>query len=227
MLRVAVLELPAQWGKPQAALQRADAMLARTPADLVLLPEASLTGYVSPDGDFDLTRFAEPMGGPTARACAELAKKHRTHLVAPLILREGDALYNALTCFSPEGSPLFTYRKRHPWMPETWATPGPDPLPLVEIGGKTVTAAICFDVHFLEEESAEQLEQADLLLFASAWVDDGPEPARPPLLKHLAQRFHLHVANANWGVGIPRIPGQGSSIIYAPDGRALGATAEL
>jgi 5-aminopentanamidase len=226
-MKVSVLELPASYGRAGLMLRSVTEALVRARTDLLLLPEAALTGYLSPAGDFDLTRFAEPLDGPLATQCAQIAKRSQVHLVAPMVLREGDHCFNAINCFSPAGDIVFTYRKRHPWIPETWATPGENPLPLVEIDGLKVTAAICFDVHFLEAESSAQLEQADLLLFASAWVDDGPEPARPALLTGLAKKFNLHVANANWGVGSPKVPGQGGSCIWSPEGKNLGTTVEL
>lgn len=219
-VRMTVLELAARWGRPGAVLDEVDRALAAGPAtDLVLLPEAALHGYVSPDGDFDLTRFGEPLDGPTAARAAALARTHRTHLVSPLVLREGAAVYNAIACFDPGGDPRFVYRKRHPWFPETWATPGGEPHPLVEIAGRTVTAAICFDVHFLADEAAGELEAADLLLFPSAWVEE--TDTRPQLLGELARRFGVHVANANWAAGDVIVPGQGGSCVVAPDGTAV------
>src|SRR5689334_17534642 len=111
-----------------------EAELDRGPdTDLVLLPEASLTGYVSPWGDFDLTRFAEETDGPTAQAVAGIARRYGVSLVAPLVLYErdeggrgdgsaGGRCSNAMVAFDRRGEPLFTYRKRHPWIPKTWAT---------------------------------------------------------------------------------------------------------
>lgn len=213
-MRVTVLELAATWGEPQRVLDLVDAQIATT--DLVLLPEASLTGYVSPAGDLDLTRFAEPIDGPTAQRCAAIATAHSVHLVAPLILRDRDAVYNAMACWDPRGTLVFCYRKRHPWLPETWATPGDQALPIVELCGRTVTIAICYDLHFIARDSADALAAADVLLFPSAWVE-WPD-ARPARLSQLAHRFDLHIANANWAAGVVRIPGQGDSCIVAPDG---------
>jgi len=59
-VKVTALEIPASFDRARENLELVDALLARAPTDLALLPEASLTGYVSPQGDFDLTRFAEP-----------------------------------------------------------------------------------------------------------------------------------------------------------------------
>ena len=224
-LRVSVLELPATWNRRDRMLEAVDASLAERPTDFLVLPEASLFGYVSPDGNADLSPFAEDADGPTSGSLARLAARHRVHLVGPLVLRDGVRLYNAAVCFGPRGERVFTYRKRHPWYPETWASPGEAPLPQAKVGGLTVSAAICFDVHFLEEESAEQLEAADLLVFPSAWVETGPEDTRVPQLRALAQRFGCAVANANWGPGLPPLPGQGGSCIIGRDGDVLAAVA--
>ena len=223
VLRVTVLELPATWGEPRLALDAVAAELARGPAtDLVLLPEASLTGYVSPSGDFDLTRFAEPIEGPTRRAAAELARQHGVVLVAPLVLREGDACFNAMIACDPAGQLLFTYRKRHPWYPELWATPGPEAAPVVTIGHARVTIATCFDLQFLEEDAGPALAASDLLLFPSAWVE--AEDERATRLPSLARRHRIAIANANWGPGVVRIAGQGASSIVSAQGELLAWT---
>lgn len=220
MLRVTVLELPAVWGAPLDALRVVEAELARGPAtDVVLLPEASLTGYVSPDGDFDLTRFAEPSDGPVAQAIAGVARRLRTHVVAPLVLGEGECCFNVMAAFDPRGERVFTYRKRHPWLPETWATAGLEAAPTVDIQGARVTIAVCYDVHFLEDEAADALDAADLLLFPSAWVEE--RDSRPVLLSEIARRHRIAIANANWSPGVVRVPGQGRSAIYDARGEIV------
>lgn len=224
-MRVTVLELAATWGEPQRVLDHVDAALHAGPStDLVLLPEASLTGYVGPGRDFDLARFAEEPTGPTARRCAAIAATRGIHLVAPLVLRERAAIYNAMACFAPDGELAFVYRKRHPWLPETWATPGDAPHPVVELHGHRVTIAICYDLHFLADDAAAELEAADLLLFASAWVER-PD-SRPARLAAVARAFGLHVANANWAPGVIRVPGQGGSCVIDPRGRVLAVAPE-
>ena len=223
-MRVTVLELPARWAAPAVVLAEVDERLARGPAsDLVLLPEASLTGYVSPRGDFDLTAAAEPLDGATAGGLAGLAVRHRVHLVGPLIEAEGGRCFNAMLGFAPDGSRVLHYRKRHPWVPETWATPGEEPYPLVQIGELGVTIATCYDLHFLPDEAADVLRAADLLLFPSAWVER--VDSRAELLGELATGFGVAIANANWGPGDVRIPGQGRSSILTADGRSAAFVA--
>ncbi len=222
-MNVAVVESPARWGSPAAALAEVDALLAGIDATIVLLPEMSLTGYVSPRGEFDLARFAEPLDGPTARGLAALAARHQVHLFGPIVEEDGERRFNTTVGFAPGGARILHYRKRHPWIPETWATPGDLPYPVVEIDGARVTIATCYDVHFLADEAAALLDAADLLLFPSAWVDR--HDTRPEVLRALATEHRIAVANANWGPGVVRLPGQGGSRIVDATGRELAVAA--
>ena len=206
-VRVTILELAASWNASAAVLDDVAARIVAGPAtDLVLLPEASLHGYVSPQHEFDLAPFAEPLDGPTARRCAAIAGDARVHLVAPLVLREPSGTYNAMACFDPRGEVAFVYRKRHPWVPETWATPGPLAAPIVELAGRTVTIAICYDLHFLGDE----LAPADLLLFPSAWVESQTRAWHGS--RGWRDAIGLYIANANWAPGVVRVPGQGGIV---------------
>jgi predicted amidohydrolase len=224
---VAALELPHRHGAVREQLSLLDAALsslAGEGVDLALLPEAALTGYLSPRGSFDLRRLAEPRGGPTEEALRELAVRHQVALAAPLLERDGDRFYNSFLVLSADGGALASYRKRHPWFPERWHSKGALPPPLFEVAGVRFTLAICFDVHFLPHDSAPQLDAADALLFPSAWCeesDDDPDQ-RDTLLPALAVAHGLTVVNANWGVGVPVLPGQGRSRIVGPDGSEVG-----
>ncbi len=121
--------------------------------------------------------------------------------------------------FSGRGRP--TSRSSRRLRSRATSLPGIHPLPLFRVGDVLVSVAICFDGHFLEADSAEVLAQADLLAFTSAWVDE--EDSRVPLLRGLARRFGIAVANANWGPGVVRVPGQGGSCVLDAAGevRAL------
>jgi 5-aminopentanamidase len=220
-LRVAALELPARWNDRTAALADVDRLLSSAPPpDLALLPEASLTGYVSPGHDFDLSAFAEPLDGPTSEALSALAQKHRCALAGPLIEKDGARCFNAFVVFAADGARIAHYRKRRPWFPETWATPGSGPATPFDVRGVSVTIAICFDVHTLAADAGRELRAADVLLFPSAWVDDGDD-SRGDILPEVARAFDVSVVNANWGLGSPRVRGQGGSRIVGRDGRIL------
>ncbi len=221
-LRVAALELPHLHGHVDRCLARFDEALARVAptADLVLLHECALTGYVSPWGDFDLAPFAEPTDGPTAARLADLARRHRVALAGPLVEREGARCFNGLALWDDAGARVGHWRKRHPWFPERcWASEGDLGTPVVTWRGLRVTACVCFDIHFVADEAAPSLREADVLLFPTAWVDERRrDDLRARLLPPLARRFGLTVLNANWGVGEPRVWGMGRSRVVSPDG---------
>lgn len=217
-MRLAVLELPASFDhqdEREADVERL--LLEGPPCDLALVGEATLTGYVSPSGDFDLSRFAEPIDGSTLARARSLARRRRTALGVPLVeLGPDGLLYNCYALVDASGELVHCYRKRHPWYPETWATPGQAPFECVELGGISLVVAICFDVHFLTREAAPVLSRADLLIFPSAWVDDGELDARAEVLEALSRRFGIAIANPNWGPGDPPVRGQGTSRILRP-----------
>ncbi|MEI7892064.1 MAG: carbon-nitrogen hydrolase family protein [Myxococcales bacterium] len=218
-LRLAILELPACWNDPSRMLAEAELLLTQAPADLALFPEASLTGYVSTEGDTDLRARAEPLDGPLSAALAAMAKRVGMVLAAPLIERHEDRFANAFVVMGPKGERLAHYRKRHPWVVERWATPGRLPYPSFWLGELRFTLAICYDLHFLGWEAAKLLGQADVLLFPSAWVEE-PD-LREERFVALARRFRVIVANANWGVGAPVVQGQGRSIVVSAEGEVL------
>jgi len=225
-LRCAALQIEHRFGDPEAALAQADALLASAgPLDLALLPEACLTGYVSPSGNFDLTPQAAPRGGPVEARLAALARRHGVTLAGPVIEREGGCCYNAFVVHDAGGQVVARYRKRHPWYPETWATPGADVYPRFVVAGRTITLAICFDIHFVDDEAGPLLDGVDVLLFPSAWVNgQRRSDTRGYLLPALATRRRVAIVNANWARSQPRLPGQGGSMIVGPGGE-MAATA--
>jgi predicted amidohydrolase len=180
----------------------------------------SLTGYVSPRGNFNLAPFAEALDGPTRAALSALARRHRVALAGPLVEQDGARLFNSLLLFDDAGSLVGHWRKRHPWIPETWATPGDLGSPVVSLWDTRITAGICYDLHFLPNDAAQEMTSADVLLFPSAWVEEAPD-SRKQTLSALARRFHIAVLNANWGRGAPRIPSQGGSLLFDTQGQLV------
>ncbi|AKT39937.1 carbon-nitrogen hydrolase family protein [Chondromyces crocatus] len=228
-MTVGVVQLPYRSGEAAGGLAALEALLEAGElrgVELALLPEAALTGYVSPEGDFDLRRHAETMSGPTARALASMARTFGLALAAPLIEEADGRFYNTLALWDREGQRIGHWRKRHPWFPERWATPGDLGSPVVEVLGLRVTAAICFDIHFVSEDAGAALDAADVLLFPSAWVEGSARvDLRGKLLPAVARRHGVAVMNANWGPpeggSLWAVAGQGGSRILDAGGRVL------
>ncbi len=226
-MRVAAVELPARYGDPEAQLAALDRALAALPGagpTLAVLPELALTGYVSARGDFDVSRFAEGLDGPLLARVASVAVARRVSLLASWVERAGDRCFNSAALIDEGGATLLHYRKRHPWFPERWATPGDLGTPVATLHGRRVAVAVCFDLHFASAEAGAVLDSVDALLFPSAWVDDDAHDLRGDLLPALAARHGCAVVNANWGLGSPPVPGQGDSRIVLGDGATVART---
>jgi predicted amidohydrolase len=217
-LHVVAVEVPATFDRTDRAFAFVEQGLRGLgPGALAVLPETCITGYVSPEGHFDLTRFAEPIDGPTATRFSGLASLHSVWLVCPLVERRDGRVFNTTLVLDPRGGLVARYAKRHPWYPEAWATPGNEPFTCFDVDGVTFALATCFDIHFLEE-CPDVWPRADALLFSSAWVDEDGGDARASLLRDVARDRSLVVVNANWGRGNPSIAGQGGSMIVDADG---------
>ncbi|WP_455925458.1 nitrilase-related carbon-nitrogen hydrolase [Pseudomonas putida] len=87
-------------------------------AELVVFPELALSGPYA-DRSSALT-----LDGPQVRALLELAIELRLHIIAGLVLAEGDALFNSAVVVGPEGI-VGHYHKLHLGVRDNaWATPG-------------------------------------------------------------------------------------------------------
>jgi predicted amidohydrolase len=80
---------------------------ARQRADLVVLPE-TLTFYGRGKGYVDC---AEPIPGPSTEYFGRLAKQYNLYIVAGLLEREGNLVYNTAALIGPDGGLLGKYRK--------------------------------------------------------------------------------------------------------------------
>lgn len=101
-------------------------------ADILVLPELSLTGLGDPENT------AEDVAGPTVTELVRLAMRLRIYLVAGFAETDGRRLYNSAVMAGPEGL-VGTYRKTHlSRQDRTWATQGDEwrwfDLPMGRVG---------------------------------------------------------------------------------------------
>lgn len=154
-----------------ALITRLVEQAAATGAQLIVLPELAVSGYVRPEL---VPGLAEPIPGPSSEALAALARKHHIAIAVGLAEREADGqLRNTMLLLDATGRETLRYHKVHLWDTEkAWATPGDD-FPVTQLGDFTVGQWICYDSRF--PEAARSLAQAgaQLALSAAAWL--GPD----------------------------------------------------
>lgn len=157
LLTLGVVDFPVKRGDKGENLCRME-MYAREAArlgvNLLLFPEMALTGYENePDRPWEekiQVRLSEGAQGTSLARLAALARECRLTLVAGFPEREGERVYNAAACLSPEGE-RYVYRKLHlPGEESQWAVPGGRPGLLPTPWGP-VGLGICYDVYKFPE----------------------------------------------------------------------------
>ena len=168
----AVVAEPSRGNKEaNAALaERLVAECAARGAQLVLMPEGFLEGYVVNEAEMTPERFralAEPLDGPyVARFCA-LARQLGIWLLACFAERDSDGrrVYNTALLLDARGEPAGHYRKTHVQSGGDWKyyTAG-ETLPVFETPWGTMGVMICYDRQFPEVPRALTLQGARLIL---------------------------------------------------------------
>ena len=194
-------------------------------AEIVCLPETFAT-Y----GAARHVPLEELPGGQTARACAELARRHQLHLIAPLAgLLDGTPRNTALW-FDPSGDFRGAYHKVHLTTPEMeqGLVPG-DEWPVFDIecaraGTVRVGVFTCFDVNFPEAARLLALNGAEILFHPTVYSMYG-ESGWEALLRSRAIDNCVYVCTVNHGIreDEPWMPGMclGRSGVVGPDGLTL------
>ncbi len=232
-VKIAVAQMDCVPGDKAANLTRAEHFVAAAAvqgANFVVLPEMIVTGVFVVDR---FNELAEPIPGPaTDRLCA-LAARYGLYVVAGMIERDGDALYNVSILASPEGQLAGRYRKVHQFSSEKeWFSAG-DEAAIYDTEFGRVALTICYDLVFPEYIRSLVLRGAELVLNSTNWITDAWQTGKGwsgEVVSHLAATRALentiHVAMAN-RVGVEEgWKSLGHSCICAPSGGFLARIEE-
>lgn len=168
-MRIAIHQFAPEFGAVAANLQRIEAALRATPADLWVLPELATSGYDFVDRA-EASSLAEPVPGPSCERVQRLCAATGAHVVVGLPEREGEALFNTAAYLGPGGL-LGRYRKVHLFDREARVfQPGPGPFEVFPLGEWRLGLMICFDWIFPEAARSLALQGADLIAHPSNLV---------------------------------------------------------
>ena len=197
--------------------------VAASQADLVLVGELYLSGYMARDA---FASLAEPVDGPAVRMVSKMAEENGTYIVFGMPEKDPDTqrLFNASILCHPDGR-VSRYRKVYP------ATFGPfeeglyfargEELALVETKLGKIGLLICYDAFFPELAKAYALAGADLLAIISA----SPATSKPffdRILPARAIENTLPVLYANLVGTELNVVFQGGTQAIGPRGEDLG-----
>jgi len=194
-------------------------------AQLVLFPEASLTGY---NNTIDVNqRIAQSSDGEAAQAIAGICKANSVAIAYGFAEKNDDRMYNTVQLIDASGITQSLYRKTHLWgeQDRNLFTQGDDLVPVIDWNGWKIGLLICYDIEFPENVRRLALEGAELILTPTAlmspWttVADLIVPAR-------ACENQLFIAYANFCESEYEQHYVGHSCIVGPDGNNLAKASD-
>lgn len=141
-------------------------------ADLIVFPEAALTGYVYRSLQ-EAAPVTESIPGPSTDAIAEACRSLGVHAVAGLIEKDGDDCYNASALIGPAGL-IGKYRKLHlPYLGiDRFVRPGNLAPAVYDTPLGRIGLSICYDLDFPEYARVLTLLGAQLIVTITNWPDD-------------------------------------------------------
>ncbi|AIE85718.1 carbon-nitrogen hydrolase family protein [Fimbriimonas ginsengisoli] len=247
-VKVAAIQCSSVMGEVEANRKKLLGLVeqaAKNGAKIVVLPEASITGYLSQDlrtnwhldgwpiepsfRGRDPEQFAEAVDGESTKQFAAAAKRLGIYVTVPFVEKDGAKYYNTVCLAAPTGKIVAHYRKLTPWpVPEkSWATKGDRDVQTYDTEYGRVGLAICFDIHTILDRLKPKKIWA--LLYPIAWVS----PSHPAdwfwhILPGRLRAYGHYVVGANWSVDEPQ-PwfGYGFSTIYSPKGEILATSHSL
>jgi predicted amidohydrolase len=109
-LRIGMAQMLVVGAQPAANLDRAEAFIRNAAGQgcrLVVLPECLDLGWTDPSA----RRLAQPIPGPHSERLARAARENGLYIVAGLVERADDRLYNAAVLIDPRGQIVLVHRK--------------------------------------------------------------------------------------------------------------------
>jgi predicted amidohydrolase len=169
-MKAGFIQINPVFGEIEGNIEKAVTLIEQTDAEIIVLPELFNTGYLitSKEEAFDLSE-ALP-GGKTTEILSAIARKKNAHIVAGLIERHDENLFNSAVVISPSGY-LGKYRKIHLFNEEKlWFQPGDQGFNVFDIGICKIGVMICFDWFFPESMRTLALKGADVICHSANLV---------------------------------------------------------
>jgi predicted amidohydrolase len=168
-MRAGVVQFQPEFGNVKRNLETLLSMVASEEADLFVLPELALSGYIFGSREEALSLSQGP-GGEEFNGVAGLARDRSATIVLGFAERAGDRLYNSSIMVFPDGTTC-VYRKVQLFCDEKRIfDPGDKSPEVVEIAGVRLGMMICFDWIFPEVARTLALKGADILCHSTNLV---------------------------------------------------------
>ncbi len=193
-IRIAAAQFEVRDADKQYNLARIEALARRAVeqgAQIVSFHEGCITGYtfVEDLSREELTELAEEVpDGPSTERLIELSREIGVPLLAGLVEKDGDSLYNTYVAVAPEGF-VARHRKVHPFVSKhlSWG----DRLDVFELCGVRCGILICYDNNLVENPRIMALKGAEVIFAPHVTCGlPSPMPGRGKIDRKLWENRH-------------------------------------
>ncbi len=185
--------------------------------DLLLFPEMTLTGYTMKSEE-----FSEELDGACTRYFIDLSKRLQTNVIAGIVEKDGENIFNSAVHFDRNGIVIARYRKIHPFSmagEEKYFEAGEE-LVSTKIDGVAAGLTVCYDLRFPELYRKYTQEGTKLLINIANWP--------VPRIAHWENLLRARaIENLSFVIGVNRVGNDpyneysGNSLIYDSMGNQI------
>lgn len=204
-----------------ARLQTLAAEAAAKGAQILVLPEACLSGYTVRES---MAHLAEPVPGPLTEAVRKIAAGFGLVILAGLVeAGPGGELFLTQVLTGPEGL-LGRCRKTHLGPTEKNLFAAGEELALADGLGVRFGLQLCYEGHFPEISLAQALAGADAILIPHASPREDPEEKLDRWLRYLPARAY---DNTVFLAACNQVGDNGAGLIFAGAALIVGPKGEI
>ena len=205
-VKIAAVQMNPKLMKPEenlATITQSIKKAADSQTDLIVFPECSLTGYIFRSREEALP-FAETVPGPSTEKLATLCKELKVYVIAGLLEKEGDRLFNAAVFIGPDGL-IGKYRKNHlPFLGvDRFVDHGDKPFEVYQTPIGSIGIQICYDIIFPESSRVLALLGADILAIPTNFPRNRVDDVIPYVIPARAIENKVYIVAAD-RIGVER-----------------------
>ena len=111
-MKISIVQYSPVWEEPEKSIDKISSILSKDAinTDLIIFPEMTLTGFTMRS-----EKFAEEIDGISTKFFSSISDKFNVHILAGIIEKDEDKIFNSLIHFDDKGLITARYRKIHPF----------------------------------------------------------------------------------------------------------------
>jgi len=196
-MKITICQFAPSWENIEESITKIDSLVTSLPndSDLLIFPEMTLTGFTMKSRE-----YAEELDGISMMFFINLSKKLKINIIAGIIEKDGEKIFNSAVHFDRSGIIFARYRKIHPFSmadEHKYFDSGKE-LVKTKIDGIPTGLSVCYDLRFPELYRLYSKTGTKLLVNIANWPI--------PRIHHWEQLLKARaIENLSCVIGVNRI----------------------